>query len=41
MAALKRPLLLEEFSAVGPHREELYTLATELVMSTQVGGRAG
>lgn len=36
MAALKKPLLLEEFSAVGTQREELYKAATELVMSTPV-----
>jgi len=35
-AALKKPLILEEFSAVGPHRAALYDLATDLVMSTPV-----
>ena len=36
LAALKKPLLLEEFSAVGPRRTALYRLATDIVMSTPV-----
>jgi len=36
VAALKKPLILEEFSAVGPQRATLYALATDLVMSTPV-----